>query len=33
MVAALMDMIDVTIANVALPTIRADLGASGTRLE
>src|SRR6184192_4463092 len=33
MVAALMDMIDVTIVNVALPTIRSDLGASGTQLE
>src|ERR1700716_2659456 len=33
MVAALMDMIDVTIVNVALPTIRGDLGASGTQLE
>jgi MFS family permease len=33
MVAALMDMIDVTIVNVALPTIRRDLGASGTQLE
>jgi MFS family permease len=32
-VAALMDMIDVTIVNVALPTIRNDLGASGTQLE
>jgi EmrB/QacA subfamily drug resistance transporter len=31
--AALMDMIDITIVNVALPTIRADLGASGTQLE
>jgi EmrB/QacA subfamily drug resistance transporter len=33
MVAALMDMIDVTIVNVALPTVRADLGASPTQLE
>jgi EmrB/QacA subfamily drug resistance transporter len=33
MVAALMDMIDVTIVNVALPTIRSDLGASATQLE
>src|SRR3989442_9906850 len=33
MVAALMDMIDATILNVALPTIRRDLGASGTQLE
>ena len=33
MVAALMDMIDLTIVNVALPTIRRDLGASGTQLE
>src|SRR5712691_2305940 len=33
MVAALMDMIDGTIVNVALPTIRRDLGASGTQLE
>ena len=32
-VAALMDMIDVTIVNVAVPTIRADLGASATQLE
>ena len=31
MVAALMDMIDLTIVNVALPTIGRDLGASGTR--
>jgi MFS family permease len=31
--AALMDMIDITIVNVALPTIRADLGASGAQLE
>ena len=30
---ALMDMIDVTIVNVALPTIRHDLGASATQLE
>ena len=33
MVAALMDMIDGTIVNVALPTIRRDLGASATQLE
>jgi predicted MFS family arabinose efflux permease len=33
MVAALMDMIDVTIVNVALPTIRTDLGASASQLE
>ena len=32
-VGALMDMIDVTIVNVALPTIRRDLGASATQLE
>jgi MFS family permease len=31
--AALMDMIDITVVNVALPTIRRDLGASGTELE
>src|SRR3954453_16364556 len=31
-VAALMDMIDATIINVALPTIRADLGASATQV-
>jgi Major Facilitator Superfamily len=31
--AALMDMIDLTVVNVALPTIRRDLGASGTELE
>src|SRR5919201_4460003 len=31
--AVLMDMIDITIVNVALPTIRRDLGASGTQLE
>jgi hypothetical protein len=31
--AALMDMIDITVVNVALPTIRTDLGASGTQLE
>jgi EmrB/QacA subfamily drug resistance transporter len=31
--AALMDMIDVTIVNVALPTIGRDLGASGTQLQ
>jgi MFS family permease len=30
--AGLVDMIDVTIANVALPTIQRDLGASGTQL-
>src|SRR6516164_5690272 len=33
MIAVLMDMIDVTIVNVALPTIRHDLGASPTQLE
>jgi hypothetical protein len=33
MVAALMDMIDVTIVNSALPTIQRDLGAGGTQLE
>src|ERR1700744_2025056 len=33
MAAVLMDMIDVTIVNVALPTIRRDLGASATQLE
>src|SRR5262249_45174203 len=33
MIAALMDLIDVTIVNVALPTIRRDLHASGTQLE
>src|SRR3954466_14525059 len=32
-VAALMDMIDATIVNVALPTIRLDLGASATQVE
>src|SRR5271169_571224 len=32
-VGALMDMIDVTIVNVALPTIRGDLHASATQLE
>jgi MFS family permease len=32
-VAALTDMIDGTIVNVALPTIRRDLGASGTQVE
>src|ERR1700683_1218091 len=32
-VGALMDMIDVTIVNVALPTIRRDLHASATQLE
>jgi len=31
--AATMDLIDLTIVNVALPTIRMDLGASGTQLE
>jgi EmrB/QacA subfamily drug resistance transporter len=31
--AALMDMVDITIVNVALPTIGRDLGASGTQLE
>jgi EmrB/QacA subfamily drug resistance transporter len=31
--AATMDLIDLTIVNVALPTIRGDLGASGTQLE
>jgi EmrB/QacA subfamily drug resistance transporter len=31
--AATMDLIDLTIVNVALPTIRHDLGASGTELE
>jgi EmrB/QacA subfamily drug resistance transporter len=31
--AATMDLIDLTIVNVALPTIRADLGATGTQLE
>jgi EmrB/QacA subfamily drug resistance transporter len=31
--AATMDLIDLTVVNVALPTIRADLGASGTELE
>jgi len=31
--AATMDLIDLTIVNVALPTIQADLGASGTELE
>jgi EmrB/QacA subfamily drug resistance transporter len=31
--AVLMDMIDITIVNVALPTIGSDLGASGTQLE
>ena len=33
MAAVLMDMIDVTIVNVALPTIRRDLGASAAQLE
>src|SRR6476469_2703166 len=32
-VAALMDMLDATIVNVALPSIRADLGASATQIE
>ncbi|MBO0837775.1 MAG: MFS transporter, partial [Actinobacteria bacterium] len=32
-VGALMDLIDVTIVNVALPTIRRDLHASATQLE
>ena len=32
-VGALMDMIDVTIVNVTLPTIRRDMGASATQLE
>ena len=32
-VAATMDLIDITVVNVALPTIRSDLGASGTQLE
>ena len=31
--AAMMDLIDITVVNVALPTIRDDLGASGTQLE
>src|SRR5215472_11331594 len=31
--AVLMDLIDITVVNVALPTIRRDLGASGTQLE
>jgi EmrB/QacA subfamily drug resistance transporter len=31
--AATMDLIDLTIVNVALPTLRTDLGASGTELE
>jgi EmrB/QacA subfamily drug resistance transporter len=31
--AAMMDLIDITVVNVALPTIREDLGASGTELE
>lgn len=31
--AAMMDLIDLTVVNVALPTIRRDLGASGTELE
>jgi EmrB/QacA subfamily drug resistance transporter len=33
MAAVLMDMIDLTIVNVALPTVRRDLGASATQLE
>src|ERR1700741_4305188 len=33
MIAVLMDMIDLTIVNVALPTIRRDLHASATQLE
>jgi EmrB/QacA subfamily drug resistance transporter len=31
--AAMMDLIDITVVNVALPTIQRDLGASGTELE
>jgi MFS family permease len=31
--AATMDLIDITIVNVALPTIRSDLDASGTQLQ
>jgi EmrB/QacA subfamily drug resistance transporter len=31
--AAMMDLIDITVVNVALPTIRDDLGATGTQLE
>ena len=31
--AAMMDLIDITVVNVALPTIRADLGASGSQLQ
>src|SRR5207237_6189301 len=31
--AAMMDLIDITVVNVALPTIRRDLGASGTQME
>jgi EmrB/QacA subfamily drug resistance transporter len=31
--AAMMDLIDLTVVNVALPSIRGDLGASGTQLE
>src|SRR5919204_3583704 len=31
--AAMMDLIDLTVVNVALPTIRRDLGASGAELE
>ena len=31
--AAMMDLIDLTVVNVALPTIRRDLGATGTELE
>ncbi len=33
MAAVLMDMVDLTVVNVALPTIRHDLGASATQLE
>ena len=33
MLAVMMDLIDVTIVNVALPTIRRDLAASATQLE
>ncbi|MDR2985941.1 MAG: MFS transporter [Nocardiopsaceae bacterium] len=32
-IGALMDMIDITIVNVALPTVRRDLGATATQLE
>jgi EmrB/QacA subfamily drug resistance transporter len=31
--AAMMDLIDITVVNVALPTIHSDLGATGTQLE